>query len=294
MTTRVNLGKVKRESGAEDGDKSGGFVDRVRRSIEWRYRMATAGQRALPDFVILGAQRSGTTYLFGHLIRHPQVIPPFRKEIHYYDLHYERGEEWYRANFPLLRKMRPGDITGCATPNYLSDQTTPGRMQALTPDVKLIVVFRHPVDRAHSAWRFQVMRGIETLSFEDALQREREGLLPSNGDSMANGRLLNGDSRFRYLGRGRYAEEVKPWLGQFPTDHFHFIASEELFDDPAPTLHRLGDFLGVDRWDPVALPAMNRAAPDGLDPELRQRLTEYFIPYNRDLETLVGRRFEWE
>ena len=74
--------------------------ERIGRSLMWRGRLATSSRRALPDFVVVGAQRAGTTSLFEHLVGHPQVVAPHRKEIHYYDLHHSRGVGWYRGQLP--------------------------------------------------------------------------------------------------------------------------------------------------------------------------------------------------
>lgn len=133
------------------------FARSLRRTIRWRYRRATSSLRALPDFVVIGAQRSGTTSLFDYFLNHPQVRPALKKELHFYDLHHERGVGWYRASFPRRRQLSNGRITGEATPNYLVHPLAPERLHAVTPNAKLIALLRNPTDRAHSAWRLRTM-----------------------------------------------------------------------------------------------------------------------------------------
>jgi hypothetical protein len=90
-----------------------------------QYRKARGRIGSLPDFIVIGAQRSGTTYLYDELINHPNVASAFTKEVHYFDVNYTRGLDWYRAFFPLVdghanhNGHRPYTITGEASPCYI-------------------------------------------------------------------------------------------------------------------------------------------------------------------------------
>jgi hypothetical protein len=256
--------------------------------------MATSRWRVLPDFVILGTQRGGTTSLFDYLGRHPQVFPAYRKEVHFYDLHHDRGLGWYKAHFPLARQMSAGDITGEATPNYLIHPDAPRRLQAVTPEARLVVVVRNPIERAHSSWRLLSSRGVESAPFEEAIAREHREIdlqiRQSNGDPKRIGTAL----QFSYLAKSRYAEQMERWLEVFPLEQFIVIASEDMFDRQERVLTDLSKFLGIDSWDPSSFPALNRIAPASIDDGVRQELTEYFRPHNRRLEVLLGRTFDWD
>ncbi len=126
-----------------------------------------------PAFVIVGAQRGGTTSLYRYLAAHPGVLPASRKELHYFTNRHDRGPDWYRSQFP---PTPPGTITGESTPYYLFHPHAPRRLHAFAPDVKLIVLLRNPVDRAYSHYQLQVRRRHETLPFEEAIAREEERL----------------------------------------------------------------------------------------------------------------------
>lgn len=267
---------------------------RLERSFDWRFRVITSRWRVLPDFVILGTQRGGTTSLFDYLAQHPQVFSAYRKEVHYHDLHHERGLGWYRAHFPLSWRMSDGDIAGEATPNYLVHPDAPRRLHATTPDARLVVVVRNPVERAHSSWRLLSSRGFESATFEEAIareQREPDLLIP---DSEADTRNLGMALHFMYLAKSRYAEQLERWLGFFPMEQFAVIASEDMFSDPETVLSHLSKFLGIDAWESDSFPALNRIAPESIDDGIRQELTDYFRPHNRRLELLLGRTFNWD
>ncbi|MDQ3782987.1 MAG: sulfotransferase domain-containing protein [Actinomycetota bacterium] len=268
--------------------------ERVQRALAWRWRLATAPGRALPDFVILGAQRSGTTSLFDHLSHHRQILAPWRKEIHFHDLHHSRGIRWYRANFPLTRFIGPDQITGEATPNYLVHPDAPPRLARVTPQAKLVVMVRNPVERAHSAWRLRSMEGRETATFEEAVRKEYDGPVSTIGDFHQDRKGVGDALRYLYLAKGRYAEQIQRWLEHFPQERLLVIKSEDLFSDPEPVLSELWRFLGVGTGNGASFPAINQTSPAPIDPGFRSRLVAYFEPHNQVLEELVGRPFHWE
>ncbi len=146
-----------------------------------KFRIITSQLRGLPDFVIIGAQKSGTTSLYDFVIRHPEIAPALKKEMHYFSINYKFGEQWYRSNFPtnlsrryFTKKTGQKLLSGEASPSYLFYPTVPSRMKKVLPDVKLIVILRNPVDRAYSQYHHSRRKGRETLSFEKAIELEEE------------------------------------------------------------------------------------------------------------------------
>src|SRR5207247_1968770 len=143
----------------------------------------------LPSFLVIGAQRAGTTTLFNQLLRHPDVCGPggagvswARKEIHFFDERYYLGANWYRTFFPLaatrrVSRLRGGDVqAGEATPYYMFHPLVPERVAATVPEMRLFVLLRNPVDRAYSHYQMMARSNRENLSFEDALAAEEERL----------------------------------------------------------------------------------------------------------------------
>jgi hypothetical protein len=146
------------------------------RRLRAGYRSWTAPLRGLPSVLIIGAQRSGTTSLFNYLVQHPDVLAPLGKESHYFDLRYARGVWWYRGRFPYAHRLRRGALTLDASPYYLVHPLVPRRVAELLPGARLIALLRHPVDRAFSHYQHAVGDGRESLSFAEAIARERERL----------------------------------------------------------------------------------------------------------------------
>ncbi len=130
-------------------------------------RMLSANKRALPDFLIIGAQKSGTTSLYSYLARHPNILPAYgKKEVHFWDIpkNYKKGLLWYRAHFPLIKELQDAAvITGEKTPNYLEDPETIRKIKEDCPAAKIIILLRNPVERTISNYFMKVRRGFEKL-----------------------------------------------------------------------------------------------------------------------------------
>src|SRR5947209_8592328 len=143
---------------------------KVLRSTVRAYGRATVAVRPLPNFLILGAQKAGTTALYAYLRWHPEITGPSFKEVSFFDRHYARGERWYRAHFPARRRPFVGE----ASPSYLFHPLVPERVARLLPDARLVAILRNPVDRAFSHYQHEVSLGREPLSFEEAVAHEEE------------------------------------------------------------------------------------------------------------------------
>jgi hypothetical protein len=258
--------------------------------------------RLLPDFIIIGAAKAGTTSLYGWLSGHPYVSPATTKEVHYFDYNFDRGEDWYRTHFPLERDRdaferehgRPF-LTGEASPSYVSHYWAPQRIAAMLPDVKLIMLLRNPVDRAYSQFRMSQREGEEKLdSFEEALAIEDERLDGERARSLADPRYNSWPiGCWSYQMRSRYAEQLERWLSLFPRERFLFVDSEELSAQPERALQRVYDFLGLPADDSRDLPFLHTGEYDPLPPEVRERVADYFRPHNERLYELLGVDFGW-
>jgi len=266
------------------------------------YRVATWRIRSLPDFIIIGAQRCGTTSLYEYLIEHPCVAPAFTKEVHFFDINFGRGVAWYRAHFPSLpykyfaKQIRAHNIlTGEATPYYIFHPHAPKRVSKILPRVKLIALLRNPVDRAYSHYHLEVRNGAETLSFEDALEREakmvsreRERITQDeNYQSLAH-------QRHSYLSRGIYVDQLEVWESLFPREQILVLRSEDFDADPATTLRSVLKFLNLPSWEPQEYGKYHQARYPKMDPATRRRLVSYFEPHNQSLYEFLGVNFEWD
>lgn len=258
------------------------------------YGKTVAGQPGrLPDFLIFGAQRSGTTNLYDILVRHPSVNAASHKEIHFFDMHYRRGERWYRGNFPAARQDASGEALVCgeATPTYIAYESAPARVRDLIPEVKLIVLLREPVARAVSHYHHFRRLGNEQRSFEDAIAWEYGYLTGGNSPLLLDSPERGSDPI--YLSLSAYAPQLERWLSAFPREQIFIAPAEELFEKRDEFLASLGRFLELrSPFPPEPVPPKQFPYPEVLE-ETRRRLTDFFAPYNRELESLLERPLPW-
>lgn len=265
------------------------------------YRQLTAPRRTLPEFVIAGAQKAGTTSLFGYLSGHPQCAASMTKEVHYFDKHFARGENWYRMHFPLT--AQPRDARGghsnwrCfeSSPYYMFDPRVPSRMRQTLPGAKVIFLLRNPVSRAYSHYQHSVRRGREPLSFEEAIEAESDRLAGEHQRLLAEAHYQSKAHRnFSYLARGVYVDQLARWQASFSADQLLVINAERLFRKPREAFTEVLDFLGLDPWMPAEFATHNSGRyRTPMSPAARDRLTSYFTPHNERLFDLLGKRFNW-
>jgi hypothetical protein len=253
--------------------------------------------RALPDFIIIGAQRCGTTSLYNYLAEHPQVLPATIKETHFFDNNFRRGLNWYRAFFPLARQMN-GDrhlVTGESTPYYLFYPHAPVRVYDTLPDVKLVVMLRNPVDRAFSHYYHEKRMGAEPLSFEEALDREERELASETARIVADEHYRSFfHQHHTYLSRGIYVDQLQHWTQVFAREQILAIRSEDFYQDPAVTLRQVTDFLGLPPWNLNEYPLYNATRHGPMESHIRERLAAYFRPHNHRLYDFLGANWKWD
>ena len=255
---------------------------------------------ALPDFVVIGAMRCGTSRFYALLTRHPYVKHAAAKELHYFDQwkNFNLGIGWYRQNFPPPEhKDGRSTITGEATPRYLFDPMVPERMAQQVPDARLIVLLRNPVDRAYSQYHRSVSNGTETRSFQETV--EGELALPTGaGSSGHEGRTPVGNKNlYNQLARGIYVDQLARWREFFDEEQMLVIKSEDFFKHTADTLKQTQDFLRLPHREIELSPHKTdrQASSDyePMNPEMRERLEAFFEPHNRRLYDFLSRDFGW-
>ena len=245
-----------------------------------------------PDFVIIGTQRGGTTSLFSYLTSHPLIVPPSYKELHFFSLYYDRGLDWYQAQFPTDRP--PGALTGEATPYYLYHPHAPRRLHRFAPDVKLIVLLRDPVDRAYSQYHMEFARGDESLSFEEAIAREEERLRGERERMLADESYRSfAHQHYSYLARGCYVDQIRTWQELFPLEQMLFLRSEEFYRDPSAAVVHVLAFLGLPLTGTTTGAIHNDQAYSPMNKATRRWLAEHFAAKNAELASLLGQPFRW-
>ena len=292
---------------------AGGWLEDIRlraRSFGQRiglgraYALVTAPLRALPDFLIVGAQKAGTTSLYAYLCEHPQVLGARAKEVHYFDHQYQKSALWYRSNFPtrwamLRRRVSTGKrvLTCESSPYYLFHPHSCRRIARILPRARIIIMLRAPAERAYSHYQHNVRAGWETLPFQEAVAQEPARLAPVV-DRILRDQLApcNPHACYSYVSRGHYLEQVASYEAAFGRDHVKVISSEQFFAQPRQAYQEILEFLGLDAYEPSAL-REGRVLNAGTYPDDQagtvQSLARYFQPFNERLFQYLGRRFDW-
>jgi hypothetical protein len=273
-----------------------------------RYHVATRRYRMLPSLLVIGAQRAGTTLLFYHLRRHPDISGPrgvgtsvaWGKELHFFDERFTNGLDWYRSFFPLeayrdVRRRFRRDLVGCeGTPYYLFHPAVPERVAATLPNARLVALLRNPVERAYSHYQLMRRSGREKLSFGDAIEAEEERLAGERERVLADpGFRARHHRDHSYVARGLYAEQLERWFAHFPREQVLVVRAEDLRARPAEIFAQVLRFAGVRRATTRTFRPRNVGSYAPLDPVLRARLEERFAEPNARLARLLGRDFGW-
>lgn len=220
----------------------------------------------LPDFIIIGEMKCGTTALYKYVQEHPQIEPAKRKELNFFNTYYDNGLAWYRSQFP--------DCAGCLTgesSGYLRFPEAALKLSEAIPQVKLILILRNPVDRAYSHYQMRLSKGEVTLPFEEAIQDKRT-----------------------YLEIGNYVENLKKWMKVFLKKQFHIVQNEKLFKHPRETLNETFRFLGLPPHPLSIYKPHNAGSYPKMRPQTRRKLIAYYKPYNAELYKFLGKKFDWD
>lgn len=204
----------------------------------------------LPDFLGIGTQKGGTTYLHSLLSEHPQAFLAIPKELHFFSLHYQKGLAWYQDFF---KSAADDKSCGEITPYYMFHPLALKRIHKHLPDVKLIVLLRDPVERAISQFFHSRRLGLEPLGFKDAFAVEEQRLLGS-ARKLDEGCIHVSHQQHSYLSRSRYDVQLKQLLNVFPRGQIKVYQSESLFSDAAPIWNDLLSFLSLDPYECPAIP----------------------------------------
>lgn len=291
---------------------SDGLRATAKRAVRWG-ATASAHWRDGPDLVIVGVKRGGTTSLFRDLERHPAMCPlvpsarrlPLRenqKGVHYFDTGFARGDRWYRSHFPTrltkrLRTRRAGSaFTAEASPYYFFQPAAARRIAASLPDAHFLVLLRDPVERTISHWAEQTRNGVESLSLDEAVERESERVADATGQlDRGEIEVSHPHEQQSYVAQSMYAASLQRWFDSVGRERLLVAFSEDYYRDPATVIDAVTERLGVEPMDPRSLGHHRNAAPRGgaIDPELEASLVERFAPDVAAVTEMLGERPPW-
>lgn len=239
-----------------------------KREKQWR-------ERALPDFIIIGGMKCGTSSLFNYLNQHPQLFNSIYKELRYFshDEYYSKGEKWYRSHFPRMKKLPDDSLTFEASPDYLASPEAPKRMGKLVPNIKIIALLRNPTERAISHYFHSIKKGWRQDEILNAMKAE--------------------DIIFKE--RGLYKKQLERYYKLFPSENILVIGSEIFFESPIETLKEVYLFLGVDPNIEISdlSPKQVGFNREPVDAAVHDYLNDYYKTFNQELFDYIGKDFEW-
>ena len=260
--------------------------------VELRSLLGSVG--TFPDFLIIGAQKSGTSTLFRILANHPDVKPEYKKEIHFFDRNISKGPGWYRAHFPSGSK-EVGFHTFEATPDYLFHPLAPKLVHAMLPGIKLIVLLRDPVLRAYSHYQMMVRRGIE--KDPDFSKRWKEDLIQTGTAlekiAQGTGNWNYNLQKFGYVHRGYYDDQIGRWLEYFDPEQVLILSSDLMFSETDSTLSRVYSFLGIKEQSHERLINKNKGEYQPLNSEAYQELASHYYTHNVRLLESIDFKPKW-
>jgi len=233
------------------------------------------------DFIVAGAQKSGTTALRYFLKQHSQIALPDRQELHFFD-----DEEIFSGpvDYELLHRHFPpaarSAIVGDCTPSYLYWRRAMERIRNYNPLIKLIILLRNPIDRAFAHWNMQRFKGRESLDFLDALKEEPRRIAQP---------LTIESRRFAYVDRGFYSEQLERVFQFFPREQVRIVKFEDFRDRKQETLNGIFEFLGVKPLRGVRDKDRNVVPYErAMTPEERKYLLTIFAVEIAKLEQMLG------
>jgi hypothetical protein len=266
----------------------------MNKKISKLFKSVVPTNRPLPDMIILGGQRCGTTSIYDYLSQHPQTNPSRSKEIHFFDLNYQSGLNWYRYNFNS-KKNNTQLITFESSPYYLFHPAVPERVKKSLPECKFIIMLRNPIERAYSHYWHEKKYGREELSFEEALKLENQRLEKEENKLLNDPYYIsNAHRRYSYFSRGCYSEQIKRWLSCFSHERFLFIESDNFFLNPEKTMNHIHKFLQIDNFNFYEFTHRNKGIYEtAISNKLRKTLSDRFQENNKDLQEITGININW-
>lgn len=273
----------------------------------------TAPQNSFPDFMIIGAQKAGTTALYEYLSMHPQIQPTKIKELHYFNCEsqYKKGIKFYRSLFQLDTKSK---LTFDASPGYLNNVNAPQRIYEHNPKVKIIILLRDPVERAYSAWNMYKKRYLTNRNwfFDDwvsfcgdscftMLRRKDDHLFNFLQYAMDEIELQNTSKSSAVLeapilSHGHYYDQIQRYLSFFDESQILILETSEMRISTVMCLKRIEAFLGVSGcvWETMNLtPVFEGEYSDLVDVTAKRYLCDYYASSNERLFELIGKRYAW-
>ncbi|MFP4219306.1 MAG: sulfotransferase domain-containing protein [Phormidium sp.] len=248
-----------------------------------------------PQFIIIGAAKSGTSALYSYLASHPKVLPAVVKEINFWSHRFQQGLPWYQSHFPAISEeiaKQQGLMTGEASPSYFAHPDAPQRIKQAYPNIRLIVSLRNPVDRTISHYYDRVRRRQEMRPLDVAIYESLAG---------NSSPFTSVDFVPDYLRESCYSVNLKSWYSHFEAEQIYVIKSENLLNQPAATSQSVFEYLGLPnhqlrhyrKYNVGNYKASESMIDHDSDTKLRAALRDYFKEDIEQLKEIIGSELTW-
>ncbi len=253
----------------------------------------TGSLRVLPNFIIIGAMKSGTTSLYKYMSEHPCILPASYDEIGFFDSNFHLGFNWYRSMFPRKKQMQMVkenkgiSLTGEDTPFYFWNIESRDRIKKYLPKIKLIVILRNPVDRAFSEFNNKIRNEELDVNFETYVKKEIQELMD---DPIDISKFSHSSS---IISRGIYVTQLEMWYELFPRNQILILNTNDLMNKSNKIQESICNFLNLPKFYSNQVFFEKRSKYEKMKSDTRSRLEEFYKPYNESLYKLIGKRFDW-
>jgi len=255
--------------------------------------------RVIPDFLVIGAKRCGTTSLYQHLPEHPCISKSPHDNMGFFNDNFHLGVNWYKSFFPTTFtrkkiKSKFGNFLAFdVTTKYMEEESTANNVYQTKPNMKIIIILRNPVDRAYSQYHLSVRQTAERRSFEDVVEENMNRL---NKESHEHYEIK---PRFsakedNYLKKGLYALQLRYWLKILPRENILIVSTEEFESNQQIIYNKIFEFLNISKFEVKNTKKMQKGNYPPIKSETRNLLLDYFRPHNHELFELINMEFDWD
>jgi len=259
----------------------------------------TSSFRVLPDFLVIGAKRCGTTSLYEYLGQHPCIKKSSHDNIGFFNDNFHLGIGFYKSFFPTIfekkkviqknKKFMTYDVTS----SYVYHEKAPQRLYQHMPNVKLIILLRNPTSRAWSEYNSSLIAKPNLDTFESYIENEFDDIKNYNFlDKVQNNDYNLIDPTKNFLKKGLYVNYLKKWFNLFPRENFLILPTETFAKNE--NMKKMFEFLNLPYYEIKNLKRMQKVVyKNSLNPETKIKLDKFFESSNKELFELIKQKFAW-
>lgn len=250
--------------------------------------------RTLPNFIVIGVKRCGTTTLYEQLSEHPCIEKSAHDNLGFFNNNFELGLNWYKSHFVTNSKKKQIEkkygkfATYDVTSSYIQKKQTAENIFKTLPDIKLILILRNPSNRTYSEYNQNIIDENESRDFKELIKKEIEEI-----EKTPNGKLEFALDKINLVKKGIYIKQILPWIEIFPKKQILIISTEELDKKTTETYNKIFKFLGLPKHEIRSGRKYRKGDYKPMDKETRKLLDDFFKQYNDKLYQKIGKDFGW-